>query len=133
MSTLDQARRGSEPEGLSIPAQRETNRRRALEMGALVVAEFVERGRSGRSLERPELRRMLEYIQDRSVDFVIGTRSTDSPATGSTIRRSRRRSWERARTWSLQLRRSARHRAGGCCLGSWHPSRSSTPRTSPPR
>ncbi|WP_158609461.1 recombinase family protein [Kocuria soli] len=71
VSTLDQARRGSEPEGLSIPAQREANRRRALDMGALVVAEFVERGRSGRSLERPELRRMLEYIQDRPVDFVI--------------------------------------------------------------
>ncbi|MDF1487492.1 recombinase family protein [Tessaracoccus caeni] len=71
VSTLDQARRGAEPEGLSIPAQREANRRRALEMGALVVAEFVERGRSGRSIERPELRRMLEYIQDRPVDFVI--------------------------------------------------------------
>ncbi|MFT4109493.1 recombinase family protein [Propionicimonas sp.] len=71
VSTLDQARRGSEPEGLSIPAQREANRRRALEMGALVVAEFVERGRSGRSLERPELQRMLAYIQDRPVDFVI--------------------------------------------------------------
>ncbi|MFT4216852.1 MAG: recombinase family protein [Micropruina sp.] len=52
-------------------AQREANRRRALEMGALVVAEFVERGRSGKSLERPELQRMLEYIQDRPVDFVI--------------------------------------------------------------
>lgn len=71
VSTLDQARRGAEPEGLSIPAQREANRRRALEMGALIVAEFVERGRSGRSIERPELQRMLEYIQDRPVDFVI--------------------------------------------------------------
>lgn len=71
VSTLDQARRGSAPEGLSIPAQREANRRRALEMGALVVAEFVERGRSGRSIERPELQRMLEYIQGRPVDFVI--------------------------------------------------------------
>jgi DNA invertase Pin-like site-specific DNA recombinase len=40
-------------------------------MGALVVAEFVERGRSGRSIERPELRRVLEYIQDRPVGFVI--------------------------------------------------------------
>ena len=35
---------------MSIPAQREANRRRALEMGALVVAEFVERGRAGRSI-----------------------------------------------------------------------------------
>ena len=40
-------------------------------MGALVIAEFVERGRSGTSLERPELQRMLEYIQERPVDFVI--------------------------------------------------------------
>lgn len=71
VSTLDQAQRGAGPEGLSVPAQRDANRRRALEMGALVVAEFVERGRSGSSLERPQLQRMLEYIQDRPVDFVI--------------------------------------------------------------
>ncbi len=66
--TLDQARRDSESEGLSIPAQREANRRRASEMGALVVAEFVERGRSGRSIERHELRRMLEYIQGERIE-----------------------------------------------------------------
>ncbi|MFT4228052.1 recombinase family protein [Micropruina sp.] len=71
MSTTDQARRGTDPDGLSIPAQREANRRRALEMGALIVAEFIERGCSGRSLERPELQRMLRYIQDTPVDFVI--------------------------------------------------------------
>lgn len=71
VSTLDQVRRGSDPDGLSIPAQRDANRRRTLEMGALVVAEFIERGRSSKSLERPELQRMLEYIQDRPVDFVI--------------------------------------------------------------
>lgn len=40
-------------------------------MGALIVAEFVERGRPGRSIERPELQRTLEYTQDRQVDFVI--------------------------------------------------------------
>ena len=43
--------------GLSIPAQREANRRRALELRALVVAEFVERGCAGRTPERPEMRR----------------------------------------------------------------------------
>ncbi|BAK37578.1 hypothetical protein MLP_45640 [Microlunatus phosphovorus NM-1] len=31
----------------------------------------IDGGRSGRSLQRPELQRMLEYIQDRPVDFVI--------------------------------------------------------------
>lgn len=71
VSTVDQARRDAEPEGLSIPAQREANRHRALELGALVVAEFVERGRSARSLERPELQRMLDYVQARPVDLVI--------------------------------------------------------------
>ncbi len=40
VSTPDQARRGTDPDGLSIPAQREANRRRALEMGALIAAEF---------------------------------------------------------------------------------------------
>ncbi|WP_246323187.1 recombinase family protein [Microlunatus parietis] len=69
--TVSQAQRGSDPDGLSIPAQREANRHRALELGALVVAEFIERGRSGRSMERPELRQMLAYLQTRPVDFVI--------------------------------------------------------------
>jgi len=71
VSTNQQARRAGEPEGLSIPAQREACRRRALEMGAFVVSEFVERGRSGTSLERPELKRMLDHIQTQPVDFVI--------------------------------------------------------------
>lgn len=71
VSTARQTQQGGEPEGLSIPAQREACKRRAMELGALVVAEFIERGRSGRSLERPELKRMLEYVQTRPVDFVI--------------------------------------------------------------
>lgn len=133
VSTLDQARRGSEPEGLSIPAQREANRRRALEMGALVIAEFVERGRSGTSLERPELQRMLEYIQERPVDFVI---------VHKIDRLARNRADDSAITKTIlgagaylvsRPRQSARPRAGSCCMGSWHRSRSSTPRTSLPR
>ena len=71
VSSPDQARRGAHPEGLSIPAQREANRRRALEISAQVVAEFLERGRPGTSIERPELQRMLRYIQEQPVDFVI--------------------------------------------------------------
>lgn len=71
VSTERQAQVGGEPEGLSIPAKREVCKRRGIEMGALVVAEFVERGWSGRSLERPELKRMLEYVQASPVDFVI--------------------------------------------------------------
>ncbi|QNG18691.1 recombinase family protein [Rhodococcus triatomae] len=57
-------------------------------MGALIVTEFVERGRSGISLERPESPRMLEYIKGRPVDFVIVHGSTVSPAVGPMIPRS---------------------------------------------
>ncbi|HWB37370.1 MAG TPA: recombinase family protein, partial [Rugosimonospora sp.] len=70
VSTLQQAGGGGR-EGFSIPAQREANRRRAHELGALIVAEFVERGRSGRSVHRPQLQRMLQYVASRPVDYVI--------------------------------------------------------------
>ena len=71
VSTTRQASGGATEEGFSIPAQREANRRRAYELGALVVAEFIDRGKSGRSLERPELSRMLDYVTTTPVDFVI--------------------------------------------------------------
>lgn len=71
VSTTRQAVGGADHEGFSIPAQREANRRRAYELGALVVAEFIDRGRSGRSTDRPELRRMLDYVTATPVDYVI--------------------------------------------------------------
>ena len=72
VSTRDQARRGGgDDEGFSIPAQREANRRKAASMGAMIIKEFVDRGASARSANRPELQRMLEYLEDHDVDFVI--------------------------------------------------------------
>ena len=72
VSTRDQARRGGgDDEGFSIPAQREANRRKAASMGAMIVKEFVDRGASARSANRPELQRMLEYLEDHDVDYVI--------------------------------------------------------------
>ena len=72
VSTRDQARRGGgDDEGFSIPAQREANRRKAASMGAMIVKEFVDRGASARSANRPELQRMLEYLEDHEVDYVI--------------------------------------------------------------
>jgi len=71
VSTPRQASNGFDEEGHSIPAQRDANRRRAHELGALVAAEFVDRGRSGRSTARPELQRMLDYIRSHEVDYVI--------------------------------------------------------------
>jgi site-specific DNA recombinase len=71
VSTLRQINRSSESDGFSIPAQRDANRRQAHGLGALIAAEFVERGQSGRSINRPELQRVLAYIQEHPVDYVI--------------------------------------------------------------
>jgi DNA invertase Pin-like site-specific DNA recombinase len=71
VSTKEQAERGGESEGFSIPAQREACLRKAQSLGARVVGEFVDRGESARSADRPELQRMLRYIQKQSVAFAI--------------------------------------------------------------
>lgn len=61
-----------DPEGYSVPAQREAGRRKADELGAAVVAEFVDYGESARTDDRPEFRRMLRYLKERgSVRYVI--------------------------------------------------------------
>lgn len=71
VSTRDQAYRDGEVEGFSIPAQREANRRKAASLGALVVKEFVDRGASAKTVNRPELQRMLEYVAEHPIDYVI--------------------------------------------------------------
>jgi site-specific DNA recombinase len=54
VSTRDQARRGGgDDEGFSIPAQRDANRRKAATLGAIITKEFVDRGASARSANRP--------------------------------------------------------------------------------
>lgn len=56
VSTRGQAERGGgADEGFSIPAQREANKKKALSMGAMVGKEFVDRGTSAKSADRPEL------------------------------------------------------------------------------
>ena len=55
VSTRGQAERGGgADEGFSIPAQREANKRKALSMGAMVGKEFVDRGASAKSADRPD-------------------------------------------------------------------------------
>lgn len=72
LSTKEQAERDGDPEGYSLPAQLEANRRKAESMNADVVEEFLERGESAKSADtRPELQRMLAYIKEHSVDYVI--------------------------------------------------------------
>ena len=72
VSTRKQARRGGgDDEGFSIPAQREAGRKKAAELGAMVVKEFVDRGASAKSADRKDLQAMLKYIDETDVDFVI--------------------------------------------------------------
>ncbi len=74
VSTRGQAERGGgADEGFSIPAQREANKKKALSMGAMVGKEFVDRGASAESADRPELQKMLEYVKENAdrVDYVI--------------------------------------------------------------
>ncbi len=69
VSTLDQAIRGDQPEGFSIPAQREACKRKAKSLKAIVVDEYVDRGESARSADRPELQRLLSDLRDRKKDI----------------------------------------------------------------
>jgi len=71
VSTKEQASKGGRDEGFSIPAQREANGRRAEALGARVVAEFVDAGESARSADRPDLKRMLDYIASHQVTYCI--------------------------------------------------------------
>lgn len=72
VSTKEQAERDGDPEGYSIPAQREANRRKAATFGAVVVREFVDRGESARSANRPQLQKMLDFIAGNpEIEYVI--------------------------------------------------------------
>ncbi len=46
VSTKEQAEKGGKDEGFSIPAQRDANHRKAEQLGAVVIEEFVDAGES---------------------------------------------------------------------------------------
>ncbi len=73
VSTPSQVKTDYDPEGLSIPAQREACQRKATQMGVEVVDEYVEPGRSATSIDkRPEFQAMLQRIREqRDVQYVI--------------------------------------------------------------
>jgi DNA invertase Pin-like site-specific DNA recombinase len=72
VSTTDQAERGRDVEGFSLPAQREACFRKAAEIGAEVVDEYVDRGESAKTADRPALTLMFDRLRTISdVDVVI--------------------------------------------------------------
>ena len=72
VSTAAQAKRNREPEGYSIPAQREACLAKAAELGAEVVGEYADRGESAKTADRPQLKALLDRLQaERDLDYVI--------------------------------------------------------------
>jgi site-specific DNA recombinase len=61
-----------DPEGLSLPAQRDAAERKARSLDAVVVREFVEKAESATTARRPALKALLEFIKtDGQIDYVI--------------------------------------------------------------
>lgn len=72
VSTEKQAMTDSDPEGLSLPAQRDTCLRKAAELGAEVIDEYVDRGESAKTTDRPMFQAMIKrVVTKRDVDYVI--------------------------------------------------------------
>jgi site-specific DNA recombinase len=71
VSSAGQVNRGADPEGYSIPGQREAARTRAQTLQAEIVGEYVEYGVSGRTAHRPALQRMLADLKTLKPTWVI--------------------------------------------------------------
>jgi site-specific DNA recombinase len=62
---------GHNPEGYSIEAQRVACERHAVSLGARIVREYVEPGKTATNMRRPELQRMLAELGDVRPTYVI--------------------------------------------------------------
>ncbi|MCA1676094.1 MAG: recombinase family protein, partial [Actinobacteria bacterium] len=73
VSTPGQVHTDYNPEGISIPAQREAGHRKADSLDAEVVREFVEPGRTATSIDkRPTFQEMIAWVKEqKDIDYVI--------------------------------------------------------------
>jgi hypothetical protein len=71
VSSDGQMNKAHDPEGYSIPGQREACEHRAGLLDATVAAEYVEYGVTGRNVRRPALQRMLGELELLRPDYVI--------------------------------------------------------------
>jgi DNA invertase Pin-like site-specific DNA recombinase len=72
-SSAGQGNTDYDPEGISLPAQRAAVQKRAAELDADIIAEFVEPGRSATSVDgRPVFREMMARIKaEKGIDYVL--------------------------------------------------------------
>ncbi|WP_131770605.1 recombinase family protein, partial [Candidatus Protofrankia californiensis] len=73
VSTPSQVNTDYNPEGISIPAQRDAGERKATELGAKVVNEFVEPGRTATNIDkRPVFQEMLAWVKAQGdIDYIV--------------------------------------------------------------
>lgn len=73
VSTPSQVNTDYNPEVISIPAQREAGERKAGELKATVVNEFVEPGRTATSIDkRPVFQEMIAWVKAQGdIDYII--------------------------------------------------------------
>jgi site-specific DNA recombinase len=74
VSTLAQVNTDYDPEGNSIPAQRKAGRQKAAGLGATVIKEFVEPGKTATSIDkRPIFQDMMAWVKAHAedVDYII--------------------------------------------------------------
>jgi site-specific DNA recombinase len=73
VSDPKQVKREFDPEGISLPQQRRSVRYKADELDAQIIEEFLEPGKSGKTVDkRPEFQRLLATIKERGdIDYVI--------------------------------------------------------------
>jgi site-specific DNA recombinase len=71
VSTSESANRGGEAEGYSIPIQRERSVTKAQELGAPVVEEFADPGKTATNMNRPGLQALLAFIEKQQPTYLI--------------------------------------------------------------
>jgi len=73
VSSSGQVNTDYDPEGISLPAQREAVARRAEQLDADIIDEYLEPGRSATTTDgRPEFQRMMARIKaEKDVDYII--------------------------------------------------------------
>ena len=71
VSSTQQADTDYDKEGFSIPAQREACLRKASSLGLQVVEEFVDRGESAKTANRPGLQALLTRLEQGDIQAVI--------------------------------------------------------------
>ena len=129
VSTKEQAERDADPEGYSIPAQREACRRKAVQLGAAVIEEYVDCGESAKTADRPALRQLLARLQRGDVTHVIVhkvDRLARSRADDVTIGFALKAAGAQLVSVTENIDDTP---SGKCCTASWRRSPSSTHRT----